>query len=756
MSHLAFPLFLAAATTGLSFADTMGQEPAEAEGHTRLVLPTTQKIESARFTFSERFGLDAAAPRQIVFPAVDVAQLMHEDDMAYLDGERRLRVATPHFHTLRPRDGSWQRVPNGWLWRVDISCEDALGVNLHFTDMQLPEGAELIVYDPSRPGEYTGPFTDNGDFDTGEAWTTCLGSDVARIEYFIPRSVAKRRPQSLPFELADIMHVYRDFFRDGGGRGAGSCHNDPACYAEWTDTSYSVARILVANSSLCSGQLIATIANDETPYYYTANHCISTSSEANSTTFLFRYMRTTCSGGVSSGTTISGGADLVSANSNAQDGNTLVMIRRELTGTLHWNGWTMASIGSGTNSTSLHHPDGDYMRISFGDKINGDSYLYGMDWTPSDGHGDGGVTEPGSSGSGIFRDSDNKIYGSLCCGSSSCSNTNGYDYYNRLNVSGFTTYLTAGTDDTYEDNDTCGSAVVLANGTHSNLVVKSTDSDWYHFALPNGGTMTGTATFTDANGDIDLRIYRGCNGDDGGSLVAFSQTNGNSETFNYTNTSGQSEDYYLWIYLDHGQRNTYSLTVTADEPPTGPAHDLCDGALPMVAGSNAFDTTDGESDGYDESGGCTAGGTSVASDVWYSFTADCSGQMIVTISGDNLFEPKAAIYASSCPSGPNEAVACLSDETGNAATLDVTEGDNFYLRIGSADGTTGEGSTMIICVPGEDCPGDCADSNGEVDVNDLLALIGAWGSSGDCDVDGSGEINVSDLLELISAWGVCP
>jgi hypothetical protein len=63
---------------------------------------------------------------------------------------------------------------------------------------------------------------------------------------------------------------------------------------------------------------------------------------------------------------------------------------------------------------------------------------------------------------------------------------------------------------------------------------------------------------------------------------------------------------------------------------------------------------------------------------------------------------------------------------------------------------------MIICVPGEDCPGDCADSNGEVDVNDLLALIGAWGSSGDCDVDGSGEINVSDLLELISAWGVCP
>jgi hypothetical protein len=53
------------------------------------------------------------------------------------------------------------------------------------------------------------------------------------------------------------------------------------------------------------------------------------------------------------------------------------------------------------------------------------------------------------------------------------------------------------------------------------------------------------------------------------------------------------------------------------------------------------------------------------------------------------------------------------------------------------------------------CP---ADTNGDgfVNVNDVLALIGAWGSSdSSADVNGDGIVNVSDLLLLIEAWGPC-
>jgi hypothetical protein len=46
--------------------------------------------------------------------------------------------------------------------------------------------------------------------------------------------------------------------------------------------------------------------------------------------------------------------------------------------------------------------------------------------------------------------------------------------------------------------------------------------------------------------------------------------------------------------------------------------------------------------------------------------------------------------------------------------------------------------------------------DGEVNVNDLLAIIAEWGASGgSSDVDGSGTVDVSDLLAVIAAWGGC-
>jgi thermitase len=51
------------------------------------------------------------------------------------------------------------------------------------------------------------------------------------------------------------------------------------------------------------------------------------------------------------------------------------------------------------------------------------------------------------------------------------------------------------------------------------------------------------------------------------------------------------------------------------------------------------------------------------------------------------------------------------------------------------------------------CDGDL-DNNGEVDVADLLVVLGSWGTPNG-DVDGDGDTDVSDLLALISNWGPC-
>lgn len=54
------------------------------------------------------------------------------------------------------------------------------------------------------------------------------------------------------------------------------------------------------------------------------------------------------------------------------------------------------------------------------------------------------------------------------------------------------------------------------------------------------------------------------------------------------------------------------------------------------------------------------------------------------------------------------------------------------------------------------CPGD-VDIDGEVNIEDLLPLLGDWGGTDTAsDINLDGTVNVLDLLALISAWGPCP
>jgi hypothetical protein len=81
----------------------------------------------------------------------------------------------------------------------------------------------------------------------------------------------------------------------------------------------------------------------------------------------------------------------------------------------------------------------------------------------------------------------------------------------------------------------------------------------------------------------------------------------------------------------------------------------------------------------------------------------------------------------------------------DAATM---SGGGFTLAGGFWSGST-EPSTPP-------CLGDI-NSDGVIDVSDLLVLLGAWGSCPGCaaDINGDGVVDVSDLLVLLGAWGPC-
>ncbi len=61
----------------------------------------------------------------------------------------------------------------------------------------------------------------------------------------------------------------------------------------------------------------------------------------------------------------------------------------------------------------------------------------------------------------------------------------------------------------------------------------------------------------------------------------------------------------------------------------------------------------------------------------------------------------------------------------------------------------------VEIIASEACEGDI-NGDGEVNVEDLLVLIGAWGGDDPAaDLDGNGTVGVGDLLLLIAAWGAC-
>jgi hypothetical protein len=102
-------------------------------------------------------------------------------------------------------------------------------------------------------------------------------------------------------------------------------------------------------------------------------------------------------------------------------------------------------------------------------------------------------------------------------------------------------------------------------------------------------------------------------------------------------------------------------------------------------------------------------------------------------------------------------------------------GSTCLEPLNEADCETGFGGTWqgfgSICEPtscqgGSPCPADIAPAGGDnqVNVQDLLAVIGAWGACpnpSNCPADiapagGDDTVNVQDLLAVIGAWGACP
>ena len=402
----------------------------------------------------------AAEVAQYTLPTVDVAALRAEDRArADQRGPYRYGRALDARYTSA-RDGTWERLPSGaWLWRLRLTSQGAVSMSVGFSVFELPEGAALYAHGPGDAPPH-GPYT-AADATAGQHWTPRVQGDRIVLELEVPAG----QRSAVALTVGHVVHGYRPLpgrSSDAAPK-SGSCNLDVACEEAdpWREQVRSVARYTFEENGstfFCSGALVNNTAEDKTPYFLTAEHCVSTPEQAASMVFYWNYQNRTCralgspENGMETsddpGDQTSSGAVLRARSGNWHGSGqisgapdlALVEIDDVIPPSydVYFSGWDRAYTAT-AEGVSIHHPSGDGKRISF----DRDSTRITGFGTPGDtthlrvGNWETGTTEGGSSGGPLFN-KDKRIVGVLSGGRAGCGfegtpdDNDEPDWYGRL------------------------------------------------------------------------------------------------------------------------------------------------------------------------------------------------------------------------------------------------------------------------------------------------------------------------------------
>ena len=374
---------------------------------------------------------------QVALPPTDIAAELAAD--AKGGNVPPLRFAVPRPVALTPANcGTWEQVTDGRLWRLRVVSTNATDLNFGFAEFRLPEGATLHVI--SGAGDYyQGPYTTADSQADGQLWTAVVPGEAAVLELFVPAG-AQEEPQVL---LMQVGTGYRDFCRPWKGTSApkaeGTCNNDVICPVgvPWTNEIRSVAVYTKNGAWTCTGTLIMDVPGDFRPFFLTANHCGLSAANASSVVVYWNYQSATCgTHGPGSLAQNQSGATFRAAKYDVDFALIELARNPDPTFRVFYSGWDRS--GTAPNGcVGIHHPDCDVKAISFasGTLPTVDSCIgtggIGTHWQVT---WYSGVTEPGSSGSGIWDPASHRLVGTLSGGDSSCSLPAGPDCYGKFSL----------------------------------------------------------------------------------------------------------------------------------------------------------------------------------------------------------------------------------------------------------------------------------------------------------------------------------
>ncbi len=221
---------------------------------------------------------------------------------------------------------------------------------------------------------------------------------------------------------------------------------------------------------------------------------------------------------------------------------------------------------------------------------------------------------------------------------------------------------------------------------------------WYRFTPTCTGSVTidtcGLCPGQSSPYDTVLSVYTGscglftqvaCNDDAGGGCGLLSRV-----TFN--GIGGVT--YRIRVAGWAGSSGLFRLNIAQTMSP--PANDLCANATPISNGTYGFNTCGANTDGPNQASvGCQPN-----QDVWFRFTAPCSGQVTMDTCNSS-FNTVLSIYAGGCGSlvpvtcNDNAVTGGCVGTPNSFVTFNAIAGTTYFIRVGGTGTATGSGLLTV-------------------------------------------------------------